>query len=441
MNQARRGAMRRAFCHTARHRKHIGIIAAVLLVVACLRVPPDDEGSSYYFGTLQSMPGKAREERSKGIQVAEMQISWDRYEIGEGQYSSEYLESVKRELDRFQKAGMLVEVSLGLNRAPSWLYEKYPEAAYVNQHAERFTETPNMVFSLTVREKAQDYLDKLDKVIGLENFWAIRVGVSTSGEFTYPSARSGHPEAETNYWAFDTNAQSRDRAGRPTTVPANPSPGWKPGQRTYQGKAFTKGQVGEWYDWYLRALSDSVNWQISYYRSLGYDGFLKLLVPGMGYYPPSYRRAVSSYLDETADSWLVAIGAGFYKTLGQIRDRRNVQIVPTSLVDGTGEPRNNGCSPDDHQVDVLAPSRQVQTHWSSMRWISRIARHYDFALLNGESAGAHVSPYYPGVMAQAAHQMKSCGLQGLMWAFARNLYDGTPGSSLEDYSAVMSRYN
>jgi hypothetical protein len=161
----------------------------------------------------------------------------------------------------------------------------------------------------------------------------------------------------------------------------------------------------------------------------------------MGYYPPTYRHAVSNHLDESADSWLVALAAGFYRTLGQIRDRRNVQIVPTSLVDGTGVPRNNGCAPGDHRVDVLAPSRQVRTHWSSMRWISRIARHYGFAVLNGESAGTHVSPYYPGVMAEAAHQMKSCGLQGLMWAFARNLYDGTPGSSLADYSAVMSRYN
>lgn len=440
MNPARREVVRRAI-GTARCRMPIGIIAAVLLVVACVRVPPDDEGPSYYFGTLQSMPEKARLERSNGIQVAEMQISWERYEIREGEYSSEYLESVRSELNRFQKAGLLVEVSLGLNRAPGWLYEKYPEAAYVNQHGERVTETPNMVFSQAVREKTQRYLDRLARVIGLENFWAIRVGVSASGEFTYPSGGPDRPDEEAYFWAFDENAQSRARAGRPSTVTANPFPGWKPGQRTYQGKTFTEDQVRKWYDWYLRALSDAVNWQIKFYRSLGYDGFLKVLVPGLGYYPQTYRLAVSHHLEATADSRLIALGAGFYLTLGQVRDRRNVQIVPTSLVDGTGEPRNNGCLPSDRQVDVLAPSRQVQDQWSSTRWVSRIARRYGFALLNGESAGIHVSPYYPGVMTDAAHQMKSCGLQGLMWAFDRNLYDGTQGSSLADYSAVISRYN
>ncbi|AVV45720.1 hypothetical protein C6376_34525 [Streptomyces sp. P3] len=443
MNPARRAALRRAVGQTAHHRRPLGIIAAVLLAVACVRVPPGDEGPSYYFGALQSRPEKAHLERSKGIQVAEMQISWDRYEVREGEYSSQYLESVKQELDRFQKAGLLVEVSLGLNRAPSWLYEKYPEASYVNQNSDRLTETPNMVFSQTVREKAQGYVDQLARVIGLDNFWAIRVGVSGSGEFTYPSDGPGLPDTKTYYWAFDKNAQSGARTGRPPTVTANPFPGWKPGQHTYRGKAFTKAQVGEWYDWYLRSLSDAVNWQIKYYRSLGYDGFLKVLVPGMGYYPQNYQRTLDGHLhvDETDDSRLVGIGAGFYKTLGQIHDRRNVQIVPTSLVDGTGEPRNNGCAPGDRQVDIQAPPGHVQTSWSSVRWISRIARQYNFALLNGESAGTHVSPYYPGVVAQAARQMKSCGLQGLMWAFERNLYDGTPGSSLADYSAVISRYN
>ncbi|MFF5979784.1 beta-galactosidase [Streptomyces olindensis] len=441
MNPARRDAVRRAVGQTARYRKHIGIIAAVLLAVACVRAPQDDDRSTYYFGTLQSLPDKARTERSMGLQVAEMQISWDEYEIREGEYSARYLEGVKRELSRFQKAGLLVEVNLGLNRAPDWLYETYPEAAYMNQHGERIAETPNMVFSQTVREKAQRYVDRLDQVIGLENFWAVRVVVSASGEFTYPTGGPDRASGNTYYWAYDRNAQSRTPAGRPPSVAANPYPGWKPGQRSYQGKAFTEAQVRRWHDWYLRALSDVVNWQIRHYKSLGYNGFLKVLVPGTGYYPRRFERAVDQHLRATADSRLVALGAGFYNTLGYIRDRRNVQIVPTSLVDGTGKPKNNGCSSDDHRVNVLAPSPQVQADWSSMRWISRIARRYGFTQLNGESAGIHVSPYYPGVMADAAHQMKSCGLRGLMWAFGKNLYDGTPGSSLADYATVISRYN
>ncbi|MFF4359258.1 beta-galactosidase [Streptomyces sp. NPDC001604] len=386
------------------------------------------------------MADKASLERSSGIQVAHLQMYWDRYETQEGEYSSDYIDSVKRELDQFQQAGFLVEVGLGLNHAPGWLFEKYPEAAFVNQFGGRLTNTPNTVFSHTVREKAQRYVERVAKDIGLDNFWAIRVGVSETGEFSYPQGGPGGT-SENSYWAFDENAQSQTAAGRPATVPANPFPGWRPGQRDYQGKTFTEDQVREWYDWYLGALSDAVNWQVWYYKSLGYKGYLKVLVPGGGYYPQDYQRAVAQYLDGPAENRLIALGVGFFKTVGQIRDHQKVEIVPTSLVDGTGQPTNNGCDPTDRQVDVLNPPQNVDAEWSSMRWVSRIARRYHFSLLNGESAGPRVSPYYPGVMDDAAQQMQTCGLQGLMWAFDNNLYDGTRGSSLADYAAVISRYN
>jgi hypothetical protein len=116
-----------------------------------------------------------------------------------------------------------------------------------------------------------------------------------------------------------------------------------------------------------------------------------------------------------------------------------VEIVMTSLVDGTGRPRNNGCIPADSRVDVMAPPSAVAV-WSSVRWVSRVARHHGFSLLGGESAGPQVSPYYPGVMDDAARQMRDCGLRDLMWAFDSTLYDGTPGSSLADYSAMIARY-
>jgi hypothetical protein len=368
-------------------------------------------------------------------------MSWNRYETSEGHYSSDYLARVERDLDRFRRAGLRVEVSLGLNHPPSWLFERYPDAAYVNQHGERLTETPTMVFSHVVRDNAQRYLSQVSRTIGLEDFWAVRVVVSGSGEFTYPTGGADRPGRNAYYWAFDESAQSPEGEGLPSGVPANPFPGWKPGQREYRGEAFTTDRVRAWYDWYLSALADAVNWQISAYKSLGYDGVLKVLVPGSGYYPADYERAVDERLDDTTENRLIALGTGYFKTLGQIRDRENVYIVPTSLVDGTGEPKDNGCTPSDRQVNILAPPEQGPGDWSSMRWVSRIARHYGFDLLSGESAGTHVSPYYPGVMEDAAHQMQSCGLRGLMWAFDSDLYDGTPGSSLAEYSAVIARYN
>jgi hypothetical protein len=438
MKPARRHAARGTVHRAAPYRRHLGVLAAALLIASCTPTPaPErDEGRDYAFGTLQTMAEKARLERSKGIEVAHLQIFWDRYETREGHFSSRYRDGVRRSLKRLQRAGSLVEVSLGLHHAPGWLFRKYPEAAYVDQDGNRLTDAPNMVFSRTVREKAQRYVDRVARDIGLDNFWAIRVGVSGTGEFGYPSG----PE-DNAYWAFDANAQSPSPAGRPAGTPANPFPGWRPGQRDYHGSRFTEARVRLWYDWYLRALSGAVNWQIAYYRSLRYDGVLKVLVAGSGYYPRDYRRAVQRHLDASAGNRLIALGVGFFRTLGQIRYRHHVQIVPTSLVDGTGRPRNNGCSPTDRQVDVLSPPDRVHDQWSSMRWVSRIARQHGFTLLNGESAGTQVSPYHPGVMSAAARQMHTCGLQGLMWAFDSNLYDGTPGSSLADYSAVISRYN
>ncbi|CAM5236499.1 beta-galactosidase [Streptomyces tanashiensis] len=40
----------------------------------------------------------------------------------------------------------------------------------------------------------------------------------------------------------------------------------------------------------------------------------------------------------------------------------------------------------------------------------------------------------------AYRQMASCGLEGMMWAFDRQLYDGTPGSSLADYAETIRRH-
>ncbi|CAL9383572.1 hypothetical protein SUDANB1_01113 [Streptomyces sp. enrichment culture] len=436
MNPARRqaaGTGNRA----APYRRHISVLAAALLVAACTPAAVErDDGRGPVFGTLQTMAEKAHLERDEGIRAAHLQIFWDRYETREGHFSSRYRDSVRSSLERLQRAGSLIEVSLGLHHAPDWLFDAYPEAAYVDQDGDRLTDAPNMVFSQTVREKAQRYVEQLDRDIGLDNFWAIRVGVSGTGEFGYPSGGG-----DNSYWAFDANAQSPDRAGRPPGTPANPFPGWRPGQRDYRGQEFTEAQVRAWYDWYLRSLSGAVNWQIQYYRSLRYSGFLKVLVAGSGYYPRDYKRAVQRHLDESAGNRLVALGVGFFRTLGEIRHRHNVQIVPTSLVDGTGRPRNNGCSPEDRHVNVLSPPDRVHDEWSSMRWVSRIARQHGFTLLSGESAGTRVSPYYPGVMSAAARQMDTCGLRGLMWAFDSNLYDGTPGSSLAEYSAMISRYD
>ncbi|MFE7955691.1 hypothetical protein [Streptomyces sp. NPDC057413] len=396
---------------------------------------------SYFFGTLQTGLGTARQERDKGIGVAHLPIYWDRVEPVRGHIDTGYVAGVKDALRTFQDAGMKVEAGLGLNHPPGWVLDRHPGNSYTDQNGREYTDSPNLAFSQELRNEAQGYLRWLDRDIGLRTFWAIRIGVNDTGEYAYPPPGDGE---RTAFWAFDRHAQASGRdPGRPATVPANPYPDWRPGQQTYRGEPFTPQQADRWYAWYLGALADTVNWQIRQFDALHYPGILKVLIPGGGLQPRDLSAALSVRLAPTAQGGLVGRGSAYFRTIPMILHHGNVQLVSTALVDGSGTPRNNVCRPQDAAVDVRAlatgsgPADLVGT-WSSVRWVARIAAETGFTV-SGESAGPEVESYYPGVMNDAARQMTTCGLKGLMWAFDRNLYDGTPGSSLEDYAAVIAR--
>ncbi|MEZ0095310.1 hypothetical protein [Streptacidiphilus sp. EB129] len=415
------------------------ILVAALLCLAAIGDLSAQPPNSRLFGTLQSDPSKAVTEHAAGIRVASLPIYWDRYEPAEGVFDSAYIASVKSELASFQAAGMLVEASIGIESPPSWVTDDQPGTRYTDQYGDQYTATADLVFSQVVRNDVQGFAAQVGHDIGLANFWAIRIGVDSTGEYSYPPASyNGHSNT---YWAFGPNAQSSGPdSGRPPTIGADPFPGWRPGQTQYDGRAFTTAEVGTWYSWYLASLADAVNWQIATFRATGYQGLLRVLVPGTGFYPDDYRSAVRRHLDGTTAPSLLAQGVGFFITLGQITDRDRVEIVPTSLVNGTGTPRNNGCGTLDGQVDIMASASHEIYTWSSVRWITDIARRDGFTLVGGESAGNQIYPYYPGVMADAAHQMASCGLADLMWAFDADLYNGTSGSSLADYATAITAY-
>ncbi|MBP2580341.1 hypothetical protein J3A78_000819 [Streptomyces sp. PvR006] len=387
---------------------------------------PDPE--PYVYGTLQTDPDRAVTEYEHGIRVAHLEIDWSRFEPEPGVYDADYAREVRDRLDAFREAGLRVEAGLGLNDAPRWLPDVFPESVYVDQFGERSADTPNIVFSAPVREHIADYARAVDRLIGLDRFWAIRVGVNASGEFAYPGPTSedGGPGA---FWAYDSHAQR-----------SSPYPGWRPGERTYHGKPFTPEQVAHWYDWYVGKLAGAVNWQLDLYTSLGYGGALKVLVPGAGFYPSDLRAAVDTWLVGSPSIRLVSRGAGFFLTLPLVEHRDTVRIVTTALVDGTGDPVDNGCAPADARTDVDGPDDALVRDWSSARWVVAVARSAGFTRLTGESAGPQVSPYRPGVTETAYRQMASCGLEGMMWAFDANLYDGTPGSSLREYAETIRRH-
>ncbi|MFD9610861.1 beta-galactosidase [Streptomyces sp. NPDC059083] len=405
-------------------------LVVILLLVGALgglrRADPSP--APYWYGTLQTDPDRARTEYEHGIRVAHLQIDWERLEPEQGVYDEGYAREVRDRVAAFRDAGLLVEAGLGLNHAPSWLSDAYPESVWTDQAGRRSTATPNIVFSAPVRAGVADYVRAVDRLIGLDTFWAVRLGVDETGEFTYPEP-SPEGEGRAAFWAYDSHAQA-----------SSPFPGWRPGERTYRGRSFTSEDVARWYAWYEGALAGAVNWQIGLYTSLGYRGLLKVLVPGAGFYPSDLRAAVGARLAGSPAIGLVGRGAGYFLTLGRVEHRDTVRIVTTALVDGTGTPEDNGCAPGDARVDVSAPDDTAVRAWSSARWVTAVARSAGFTRSAGESAGPQIAPYYDGVTDTAYRQMASCGLEGMMWAFDRNLYDGTPGSSLDRYAETIRNH-
>ncbi len=415
------------------------LVAAVLFFCAsCTGGSPAAGPASPYFGTLQTNARTADQERRNGVSVGHLNIMWDRFEPKDGVYDESYILDVRRQLRDFQESGMFVELGLGLNYPPAWLFGKHPHDAFVNQYGQRNTRTPNLVFSEAVRDEAKEYLRRIDKEFSLQTFWAVRAGVSESGELSYPlPVVPGRPE----YWGYDTNAQKAgDAPGRPATVAAAPYPGWQPGQPAARGERMTGQRVERWYSWYLASLADAVNWEIRELRALGFTGVVKVLVPGTGFFPADYAVAARDLLVGSKTDSLLGQGTAFYRLIGMLRPRQSVEITTTALVDGSGSPRDNLCGPLPADQDLLRTgSPSVQT-WSSARWVSTIARANGFAV-SGESAGTQIRRYTPGVMQTAARQAKSCQLSGLMWAFDKDLYLGQRGTTLKDYAALIRRFS
>ncbi|MFJ3903925.1 beta-galactosidase [Streptomyces sp. NPDC090025] len=378
-------------------------------------------GPGHRFGTLQTAPERAAEEYAHGLRIAHLQIDWARFEPERGVYDEGYAREVRDRLRTFRDAGLEVEAGLGLNHPPDWLADAYPESVWRDQYGDTSTAVPNIVFSAPVRDEVGRYVRRVAERIGLDGVAAIRVGIDENGELGYPRAVSDG-RATGSFWAYDPHAQA-----------ASPYPGWRPGETTYRGAPFGEDQVTRWYEWYLGELADAVDWQLGLFGELAPRAELKVLVPGAGYYPSDYRRAVSHHLDDDHTARLIGRGIGLFRVLGLIGHGDRVHVVTTALVDGTGSPVDNGCSPADPARLPTASDATVRA-WSSARWVVAVARAEGFRHIDGESAGQQVAAYRPGVMAAAFHQFDSCGLGDLLWAFDHNLYDGTPGSSLADYT-------
>ena len=369
------------------------------------------------FGTLLTDEAHAQAECAAGIRIVHLELGWSAYEPRDGQFNTRYAENMRAKLAVFRKAGLQVVLGTGLQYPPKWLFD-LPDSRYVNQDGVAAGRVANLTFNPVLRARAERFLQRVAQDLGTA-FCAVRVGSGGSIECFYPEWDAAH--TRNSYWAFDANAQQ-----------TCPFPGWKPGARDYRGQPFTPQQVERWYDWYLGALVDGIEWQLALYRRLGYRGQLQVLLPGQGTRPQDFSRCLARYLAGEADrSHTMSRGAVWHKVIERLGDRRNVTLYISSVADGSGG--NDLPQPGDRAVPLDDPAINK---WSATRWLVYLADRYQMAK-SGENPGRGDAPGYGLPMLQAAVAQAQAGhFTSFLWAHDHNLFDAT-GPTLADYSEII----
>jgi hypothetical protein len=407
------GRFRRA-CRTAIALATSTVLAATLLTT--MAGTSSAEGTLPWVGTLETIPQTAADESAAGVKVAMMELNWSKYEPSPGVFSISYENEMKGRLAALKAAGMKVTLGLGLHYTPTWV-KNLPAGKLVDQNG-KISNEANFVFNNTIRTKAADYLARADTALDFSTFWAIRVTSGSTGQLTYPEGGT--------YWAFDTNAQNGPAL--PPTIGANPFPGWKPGTA---GRTTT--ELAQWTDWYLGALADTARWQATTVRSLGFDGYVEVLTPGVGV----YDRKLSTWYAGNLPNGVLGVGAAWGVIYQKLADIPHLVANISTTADGSHN--NVGCSTTDRTEPLNGPNT---VWWSSARWISRIADEYDIPKVGGNpgystsNATKYRDTSPTGLMATVMTMATSCSYTGLYWAHDDQFYNGTlPLSALTAYGS------
>jgi len=404
--------------------------------------------TGYLFGVLNDRhPERAAQDYAAGIRVVEMDLGWNVYEPQDGVFSDvtqqgSFAYTTKQALQAYKAAGLKVILGLNLQYTPDWVYA-YPNSHYVDQFGGQASQA-NLTFNETLRQKTEAYIARVNQDLGLNNFYAIRAGAASGSELYFPNENAGGHS--NGFWAFDANAQGG--GNRPSSIPANPFPGWQPGQTTYNGQPFSTAQVGQWMDWYIGALVDGANWQIRTYRNLGFTGQVQVPIPGWGQRPNDYDCAVQHYLDGTCDATVLqqmGTGAVWNRAIDKLSDPGHNLAIDISSVDDSSSHLDNNpspdlCQPSDNSVNIN--DSQIN-RWSATRWISYNARRDDYPMTGenpDQNSTGSSNPYGARMMRDSAAEMQTCGLGGLLWAFEDNLYNGSSDGTLSAYSDAIAQY-
>lgn len=397
------------------------VLRAVRLLLAAVGMAGCCRGAPVAFGTLQTNEAHAAQEYAGGARLAMMEIFWDRYEPGRGDFNAAYADEQRRRLARLRAAGFRVTLALGTYNPPPWLARE-PDARFMDQNGSKSRDL-NFVFNQKMRAFFERYLARVDADLGLENFWAVRITSGGNGELLYPEGGT--------YWAFDANAQNGP--DRPAGLPPCPFPGWKPGEG-----GLSASQTRRWADWYVRCLALTADWQMRALGRLGFRGWYQILTPGSGVRPSGYDAAVRRGLPDG----LLGVGAAWGKVYAFLPNRHRAVVYISSVADRSGN--DDVPQPGDARVALTDPAAD---RWSATRWQVRIAVGLHMPV-GGENPGfnappalnAHYTDAGPGgMMARALAQATAGRFQCFFWAHSERLWDGTVPFSR--YAAAIAAAN
>jgi hypothetical protein len=363
--------------------------------------------SGYYWALIGNDGKHLGQERAAGIQAKLFSLSWREFNIREGVIDPTFVEQKQAELDQLRSYGFGIILSLGLQDTPAWLHDNYSDTYYINQFGDRYTSDgeidsgdANLVFNPMLRLLAETYIQDIFATFGTD-FAAVRLGGGRYGELTYPPAE--YKGNDNCYWAFDRNA-----------VTQSPTADWIPGQVS------SKGEAIRFLDWYLDALVEYQNWQITTVRRI-YNGPLMILYPSWGIRPGDISRALENNLDGSSAAERngeIQRGFDFYRQITAITDPG--VIVTTTWLD----------------ADAFADGGDDPRFWSPVKYLSTLAKDHPFDLeMFGENTGKGMLED----MRLSALQMERYHLIGMAWYREEELLSGNY-ATLDDYERIIAEF-
>lgn len=389
-----------------------------MFAMLCVVASGSTQESAPFVGILQNTMPNLQRHYDAGARMAHVALIWNRVCPTEGAWNQAYLDEKKAEVQKMRQAGYAIMLDFGAQYPPEWIYGQ-PNSRYRNQYGDAYAggigETGvNVVFNAKLREMLGAYVTGVLADFG-KDVDIVRLGLMRYSEIGYP-----HPSfkgRKNAYWAYDDIAQGKVE-GLPAGVKPCPVPGWTPGRPSADHVDARRFAA-----WYVDALANFHDWQIELVARQ-YEGRMAMLYPSWGIREGQLESAVLNDLNGTTSA------------------ERNGEIQRAfafkRFIEGIQNPRVMVCGtwidsrPEWSDDDAPNPKNPCPIgHLSSLA-----AAHPLKLRVMGENTGGGGM----AAMQLTFQRARRYGLDGVMWAFERDLHDGKP-PTLEDLAPCIRAFS